>query len=60
MAEKKAVKSVEKAKKLADPVAATLDVASQQMIQRAQELGIDTVMAGSGIMKRIRSNMHRR
>ena len=30
MAEKKAVKSVEKARKLADPVAATIDVASQQ------------------------------
>ncbi len=41
MAEKKVVKA-EKAKKVADPVAATIDVASQQMIKRAQELGIDT------------------
>ena len=49
MAEKKAVKSVEKAKKLADPVAATLDVASQQMIRRAQELGIETVWREVGL-----------
>ncbi len=38
VADKKAVK-VEKDKKMADPVAATIDVASQQMIRRAQELG---------------------
>ena len=36
------VKKVEKAKKVADPVAATIDVASQEMIRRAQELNIDT------------------
>ena len=40
--DKKDVKT-EKAKKLADPVAATIDVASQQMIRRAKELGIDTI-----------------
>jgi len=39
---KKVIKKVEKTKKMADPVAATIDVASQQMIRRAQELGIDT------------------
>ncbi len=33
----------EKPLKLADPVAATIDVASQQMIRRSQELGIDTI-----------------
>ena len=37
MAEEKAVKET-KAKKLADPVAATIDPASQQMIERAHEL----------------------
>ena len=31
-----------KAKKLADPVAATIDPASQQMIQRAHDLGVET------------------
>ncbi|MBW2356842.1 MAG: carbon monoxide dehydrogenase, partial [Deltaproteobacteria bacterium] len=41
--EKKVVKkAVEKAEKVADPVAATIDPASQQMIRRAQELKIDT------------------
>ena len=33
----------EKAPKLADPVASSIDAATQQMIQRAQDLGIDTV-----------------
>ena len=32
-----------KAPKLADPVAASMDVATQEMIKRAQDLGIDTV-----------------
>jgi hypothetical protein len=41
MAEEKEIKEV-KAKKLADPVAATIDSASQQMIERAHELGIET------------------
>jgi anaerobic carbon-monoxide dehydrogenase catalytic subunit len=41
--EKKIVKkAVEKAEKVADPVASTIDPASQQMIRRAQELNIDT------------------
>ncbi|GBC63593.1 carbon-monoxide dehydrogenase catalytic subunit [Desulfonema ishimotonii] len=38
---KKVVKKAAKPK-VADPVAATIDKASQQMIRRAQELGIDT------------------
>jgi carbon-monoxide dehydrogenase catalytic subunit len=42
MAEEKPVK-VEKTKKLADPIAASIDPATQEMIVRAQELGIDTV-----------------
>ncbi len=32
-------KEKEKIKKLADPVAASIDAATQQMIKRAQELG---------------------
>jgi carbon-monoxide dehydrogenase catalytic subunit len=41
--EKKIVKKVvEKAEKAADPVAATIDPASQQMIRRAQELNVET------------------
>ena len=39
--EKKPV-TTEKAKKVADPIAATIDAASQQMIRRAQELGVET------------------
>ena len=41
MAEKRELKEP-KAKKLADPVAATIDPASQQMIQRAHDLGVET------------------
>ncbi|MGD1985988.1 MAG: carbon monoxide dehydrogenase, partial [Desulfobacterales bacterium] len=41
MAEKKETQAP-KAKKLADPVAATIDPASQQMIQRAHDLGVET------------------
>jgi carbon-monoxide dehydrogenase catalytic subunit len=37
------VEKAEKAKKLADPIAASIDPATQEMIVRAQELGIDTV-----------------
>jgi carbon-monoxide dehydrogenase catalytic subunit len=48
---KKAIGKVEKAPKLADPIAATIDVASQQMIRRAQELGIDTVFDRAVTMK---------
>jgi carbon-monoxide dehydrogenase catalytic subunit len=43
MAEEKKVVKAEKPKKLADPIAASIDPASQEMIVRAQELGIDTV-----------------
>jgi carbon-monoxide dehydrogenase catalytic subunit len=42
MAEEKPVKA-EKTKKLADPIAASIDPATQELIVRAQELGIDTV-----------------
>jgi len=43
MAEEKKVVKAKKPKKLADPIAASIDPATQQMIVRAQELGIDTV-----------------
>jgi len=42
MAEEK-VEKAGKAKKLADPIAASIDPATQELIVRAQELGIDTV-----------------
>ena len=47
------VKKVKKAKapKLANPLEATIDVASQEMIVRAQELGIDTVFDRAVTMK---------
>jgi carbon-monoxide dehydrogenase catalytic subunit len=48
--DKKEVKT-EKAKKVADPVAATIDVASQQMIRRAQELGVETIFDRAVTMK---------
>ena len=35
-----------KAKKMADPVKASIDTATQEMIARAQELGIETVLQG--------------
>ncbi len=44
-------KSAEKAKKLADPVKASIDEATQQMIARAQKLGIDTVFDRAEAMK---------
>ena len=50
LTDKKNVK-MEKAKKVADPVAATTDVASQQMIRRAQQLGIETVFDRAVTMK---------
>jgi carbon-monoxide dehydrogenase catalytic subunit len=37
------VEKAEKVKKLADPIAASIDPATQELIVRAQELGIDTV-----------------
>ncbi len=40
-----------KAPKLADPVAATIDVASQEMIVRSHELGIETVFDRAVTMK---------
>ena len=40
-----------KGPKLADPVAATIDVASQQMIRRAQKMGIDTIFDRAEAMK---------
>jgi carbon-monoxide dehydrogenase catalytic subunit len=53
MAEKpdKTDKIDEKTKKVADPVAATLDPASQQMIRRAQELGVETIFDRAVAMK---------
>ena len=41
----------EKSRKVADPVAASMDPASQQMIRRAQEMGIDTVFDRAASMK---------
>ena len=40
-----------KTKKLADPVAATIDPASRQMIERAHELGIETAFDRAVTMK---------
>ena len=40
-----------KAPKVADPVAASIDVATQEMIKRAQDLGIDTVFDRAVTMK---------
>jgi carbon-monoxide dehydrogenase catalytic subunit len=37
------VEKAEKVKKLADPIAASIDPATQELIVRAQEMGIDTV-----------------
>jgi len=47
--EKKAAET--KVKKLADPVAASIDVATQQMIQRSHELGIETAFDRAVAMK---------
>ena len=51
MAEIVKAKAAEKAPKLADPVASSIDPATQQMIARAQELGIDTVFDRAAQMK---------
>ncbi|MDP2864028.1 MAG: anaerobic carbon-monoxide dehydrogenase catalytic subunit [Desulfobacterales bacterium] len=48
---KEKVVKVAKEKKLADPVAASIDLATQIMIKRAQELGIDTVFDRAENMK---------
>ncbi len=47
MADDKKVKK----KKLADPVAASMDLATQELIVRSQELGIDTVFDRAVTMK---------
>jgi len=52
----KLVKSVDephssKGKKVADPVKSSIDLATQEMIARAQELGIDTVFDRTENMK---------
>jgi carbon-monoxide dehydrogenase catalytic subunit len=47
--DKKATKA--KAPKLADPIAATIDIASQKMIVRAQELGVETIFDRAVNMK---------
>jgi len=50
--EKKAVAAkVEKTAKLADPKEASIDVATQQMIVRSQQLGIETVFDRAAAMK---------
>ena len=53
MAEEKEIKAVklEKAKKLADPIMATMDVASQEMIQRSHELDVETIYDRAENMK---------
>ncbi|MBU1571329.1 MAG: anaerobic carbon-monoxide dehydrogenase catalytic subunit [Pseudomonadota bacterium] len=48
---KEKVVKVAKEKKVADPVAASIDLATQIMIKRAQELGIDTVFDRAENMK---------
>jgi len=50
MAEEKKAKPV-KAPKLADPVASSIDVASQEMIARSHELGIETIFDRALTMK---------
>ena len=49
MAEEK--KKVAKAPKLADPVASSIDVASQEMIARSHELGVETIFDRALTMK---------
>ena len=52
MSEDKKTKEVKaKAPKVADPVAASIDEATQQMIARSHELGIDTVFDRAVTMK---------
>jgi carbon-monoxide dehydrogenase catalytic subunit len=50
MAEEKK-EAVAKTKKMADPVKASIDVATQEMIKRAQELGVETVFDRAETMK---------
>ena len=49
--EKKVAAKAEKGPKLADPIKASIDPATQQMIARAQQLGIDTVFDRAEAMK---------
>lgn len=51
MAEDIKAKKAVKAPKLADPIGASIDPATQEMIKRAQELGIDTVFDRAQQMK---------
>jgi carbon-monoxide dehydrogenase catalytic subunit len=51
MAEEKTLKKVEKPKKMADPIASSMDVATQEMIARSQELGVETVFDRAVTMK---------
>ena len=50
MAEEKKIKKT-KTEKFADPMAATIDPASQEMIQRAHDLGIETAFDRAVTMK---------
>ena len=50
MAEEKTEKTA-KTKKLADPIAASIDPATQEMIARAQELGVETIFDRAVTMK---------
>jgi carbon-monoxide dehydrogenase catalytic subunit len=50
-AEKAAATKEAKTKKVADPEASSIDAATQQMILRAQELGIDTAFDRAAAMK---------
>ena len=49
--EKAAAAKPAKAPKLADPVKASIDIASQEMIARAQELGVETIFDRAENMK---------
>ncbi|HDZ91646.1 MAG TPA: carbon monoxide dehydrogenase, partial [Deltaproteobacteria bacterium] len=49
--EKKKVVKLEKKKKVVDPVEASIDVASQEMIARATELGVETIFDRNLTMK---------
>ncbi|MEH0021293.1 MAG: anaerobic carbon-monoxide dehydrogenase catalytic subunit [Desulfobacter sp.] len=51
MAEKKATAAKAKAPKLADPIEASVDLATQKMIVRAQELGVETIFDRAVTMK---------
>ncbi len=51
MAEETKAKAAAKAPKLADPVASSIDPATQQMVKRAQDLNIDTIFDRAEQMK---------